>query len=60
MRPLMLLLSLALSVLAQPRALIERTVVEVGRVKKGEVISVEFRIRNGGTEVLKIESITPA
>jgi hypothetical protein len=55
-----LVLSLLTVVLAQPKAVVERTILEVGKVKKGQVIVAEFRIRNEGTEVLRIESLTPA
>ncbi len=61
MRRLTLLFTLVLSLaLAQPRAVVEKTIVDVGKVVKGEVIKVEFRIRNEGSEVLRIGGLTPA
>ena len=61
MRRLILLFTLALSLaLAQPKAVVEKAIVDVGKVKKGEVIRVEFSLRNEGSEVLRIEGLTPA
>ncbi len=61
MRRLTLLFTLVLSLaLAQPRAVVEKTIVDVGKVVKGEVIKVEFRIKNEGSEVLRIGGLTPA
>lgn len=55
-----LLLSLSFLTFAQPKAVVERSIVEVGKVRKGEIVRVEFRIRNEGNEVLRIEGLTPA
>ena len=61
MRRLILLFTLVLSLAsAQPRAVVEKAIVDVGKVTKGEVIRVEFRLRNEGSEVLRIEGLTPA
>ncbi len=43
-----------------PRIVFDETFVEVGKVKKGEVIKVEFKFRNEGNGILKILSLTPA
>ena len=59
MRWLILLFISVLS-LAQPRAVVEKTILDVGKVRKGEVIKVEFKLKNEGNEVLRIEGLTPA
>jgi len=43
-----------------PKAVFEKTVLEVGEVRKGEKVKVEFRFRNEGGETLRILSLTPA
>lgn len=52
-------LSLTLST-EPPKIVLDKTVVEVGRVKKGEKVRVEFSFRNEGGSVLRILSLTPA
>ncbi len=52
-------LSLTLST-EPPKIVLDKTVAEVGRVKKGEKVRVEFSFRNEGGSVLRILSLTPA
>ncbi len=58
----LLVVSLFLTVLAAepPKVVVDRTVVEVGKVRKGEKVKAEFRLRNEGGSVLRILSLTPA
>lgn len=58
----LLVISLLLPLLAQgvPKIVFDETFVEVGKVRKGEVVKVEFRFRNEGDGVLKILDLTPA
>jgi len=64
MRWLSLLFLLVVSTLTlstePPKIVLDKTVAEVGRVKKGEKVKVEFHFKNEGGSVLRILSLTPA
>ncbi|MHC4816298.1 MAG: DUF1573 domain-containing protein [Planctomycetota bacterium] len=45
---------------AAPRAMVDHPVVDVGKVKKGEPIRLEFVIRNAGDATLEITEVKPA
>jgi Protein of unknown function (DUF1573) len=53
------LASVALPVLAQPRAVIEEPVVDVGRVVRGDDVEHTFRIANEGDKILEITEVSP-
>lgn len=48
------------AVAAAPRAVVEKPVVDVGKVKKGELIRHEFVIRNTGDAPLEISEVKPS
>ncbi len=67
MRKLNLLFLLVISTLVLPlfsadvpKIVFEKTIVEVGKVKKGEKVKAEFKFRNEGNSILRIISLTPA
>lgn len=45
---------------AAPRAVVEKPIVDVGKVKKGEPIGHEFVIRNSGDAPLEISEVKPS
>ncbi|MFQ5350132.1 MAG: DUF1573 domain-containing protein, partial [Thermoanaerobaculia bacterium] len=45
---------------AAPRAVVEKPVVDVGEVRKGEEIHQEFVIRNAGDAALEITEVKPS
>ena len=58
---LALLAPLALPALAAgPRAVVEKPIIDVGQVKKGEPIRQEFVIRNAGDAPLEITEVKPS
>ncbi len=48
------------AIAAAPRAVVEKPVVDVGKVKKGEPIRHEFVIRNAGDAPLEISEVKPS